>query len=84
MKRAGLAKVTLLRDADHGLHKVSLDEMNLMLGGGAVRKKTTMHQAYSLFSTTVSTILERHEFRKGRLILAPGFRELLSNMMEKV
>lgn len=50
MKRAGLAKVTLLRDADHGLHKVSLDEMNLMLGGGAVRKKKKNYYAPGLLS----------------------------------
>lgn len=42
-----------------------------------------MYQAYSVFSATVTTILERNEFRKGRLVLVPGFRELLSNMVEK-
>lgn len=79
-----MAKVTLLRDADHGLHKVSLDEMNLMLGGGAVRKKKKLLCTRLTLCFPPLSPQSLKEFRKGRLILAPGFRELLSNMMEKV
>lgn len=42
-----------------------------------------MCQVYSLLSATVTTTLERNKFRKGRLALVHGLRELLSSMVEK-